>query len=137
MNLGYLFYLDLGYNQLGGRIPVDWVDGINAMSSLRILYMNNNQFTGYLPQYFPSIGNGRLETFAINDNQFTGSFEFLTNYTERDFMAVLEINNNQFTAISEDVCNLSIFAGGQMTSFQADCEICSCASLCSTDYCVI
>jgi hypothetical protein len=136
-NLGYLFYLDLGFNSLTGSIPSDWVTGINSMARLRLLYLNNNQLTGSMPQYFPSIGMERLETFAINDNQLTGSFEFLMNYTYNSFLTDLRIQRNSFTGISEDVCGLSIFTGGQMVNLEADCSACTCLNFCSPDLCTV
>lgn len=72
-----LFFLDLGRNQLIGTIPED----MERFVGLRHLHLDHNQFKGSLPETFPEIGNGQLETISINDNQFTGQipgkFEFI------------------------------------------------------------
>jgi hypothetical protein len=43
----------------------------------------------------------------------------------------VNVENNLLTEnVDKEICNLSIFNGGQMLELTADCEICGCCPLC-------
>lgn len=63
-----LVTLDLGRNQLVGT--VDAID--DRFPSLRMLFLDNNQFNGTISSTLINTGNGRLEALGLDNNQFTG-----------------------------------------------------------------
>jgi hypothetical protein len=134
VNWTQLFYLDLGYNKFTGTIPDEWVYGQSSLLNIRHLYLDHNKLDGTLPSMFPSMGRGRVEHIDISNNNFTGSYAFDTTYETKQFLAVLEIQNNSLSYIMDDVCKLSIFEGGELVRINADCNACSCKTLC--DKCI-
>lgn len=132
-NLRRLFYLDLGKNQLSGAVPDDWTEGRNTMDRLRLLYLDDNNLGGRLPNALGEIGKGRLHSLTINDNSFIGEMPLFSNYT--NFLNRLEIHNNGFTSMNRFQCAQIVFNGGEMVQLKADCEICNCLWFCGPGEC--
>lgn len=130
INWTQLYYLDLGLNRFTGTIPDDWVYGQGSFSKLRNLYLDHNNLEGDLPSMFPNLGAGRAELIDISNNNFTGGYSFETSYSETEFLFRLEIQNNSFSYISDKVCELSILEVGELVRINADCNACSCKTLC-------
>jgi Leucine rich repeat len=129
-NLANLFLLDLGQNQLSGRIPDDWV---TDMVDLSILYLNNNRLSGSFPANFGTIGNGRMWLVKVNDNLFTGVIPAGYNPRQMDFS---EWYNNDFSSMDPDLCRNIVFVGGEMIALRADCgATCPCEFFCGPDQC--
>jgi hypothetical protein len=135
LNLRQLWYFDVGYNNMEGPLPTDWWEGNNDMKRLRNLFVNNNRFTGTIPEAFTTMGNGRMSQVILHDNEFSGTFPGGWNPT--NFLSSIEIQNTNIQAIDKDVCNLIVFTGGELTILTADCSICTCdPTLCDPPRCV-
>jgi hypothetical protein len=129
LNLRDLFYLDLGYNDLSGTIPADWVE---TMYDLRTLYLNNNRLTGSLPEDFAEIGNNRLTLVVVNDNQLTGQIP--GGFAIR-VLDLTEFYNNDFSSMDMKLCENIVFEGGEMVAMRVDCDVCACKYFCGVDQC--
>jgi hypothetical protein len=132
-NLRYLYYLDLGKNQLSGLFPNDWTVGRSTMDRLRLLYLDDNKLIGSLPSNLGEIGKGRLNILSINDNAFTGAMPLFNNYT--NFLNRLEVHHNNFTSMDQFMCAQIVYNGGELVQMRADCDICPCTFFCGTDQC--
>jgi hypothetical protein len=133
LNLRFLYYLDLSDNEFSGRLPADWGVGNGAMVRIRHFHVDNNRFTGIIPATYPEMGNGRIEQFTVNDNSFVGTMP--GDWPLQNHMSSMELHNNFFTGLGRGVCDLIVFAGGEVVNFDADCEICSCRFFCGADQC--
>ena len=102
------------------------------MIKLRSLYLDFNRLSGSLPEDFGSIGQGRLNQMVLHDNQLTGN---VPGGWKGDFLDVIEIQNNNFTSIDDTVCGQIVWAGGELVSFRADCEACTCKYFCNEGEC--
>jgi hypothetical protein len=134
INWTQLFYLDLGFNKFTGVIPDEWVYGQSSLGNIRNFYVDHNKLEGDLPSMFPKLGKGRVELVDISNNNFTGGYSFSTNYEYTRFLMVLEMQNNSLSYISDDICKLSILEEGELSRLQADCNACSCQTLCDKCY---
>jgi hypothetical protein len=135
LNWRNLYYLDVGKNNMEGPLPTDWWEGVNDLKRIRQLYLNNNRFNGTIPEAFTAMGNGRMEQLVINDNDFEGTFP--GGWNPSRFLSTLEIQNTNFQAIDKDVCNMIVFTGGELTTLNADCSICTCGTLlCDPPRCI-
>lgn len=132
INWTQVIYLDLGHNKFSGTIPDIWVKGQGSFSKLRYFYIDHNKLGGDLPYYWPNLGQDRAELIDISNNNFTGAYSFAESYSQTEFLAVLEIQNNSFSYISNDICQLSVFQGGELVRINADCGACTCQTLCDT-----
>lgn len=133
-NLRNLYYMDLGFNQLTGSLPSDWWDGPNNLWSIRYMHVDHNRLSGTLPPEFVRLGNGRIAYLSMNDNRFTGTFP--GDWNPSNFLQGLFIQRNNFEAYAPRLCVLSVFSGGEMTSFYNDCRLCRCgAPFCRTTFC--
>jgi hypothetical protein len=131
-NLTQLYYLDLGRNELTGKVPDTTFT--NGMPSLKSLYLDYNGLTGQLPRKFPDCGSGELQQIVVNDNLFTG--EVSGKFRSQNYLATVEIQNNMFQRLDRTLCKQIIFAGGgQITTFHADCDICQCDYFCGVGQC--
>lgn len=87
--------LQLNDNQLTGSIPAE----IGSLTNLKTLNLSNNQLTGELPESIGSLTN--LTVLQVQNNQLIGqlpdSFDNLTNLTE------FTVTNNQLTVDSDTV----------------------------------
>ena len=73
-NMESIEFLSMEQNELTGTIPAG-LFGF-GLSGLRILYLNDNQLTGALPE---NVGSSpRLKDFWINDNQLTGTLPIIS-----------------------------------------------------------
>jgi hypothetical protein len=113
-------FLDVGRNQLTGRLPKDIGEDF---VELRHLYLDHNSFRGTLPSSYNKAGNGRLESLSLHHNQLTGVVS-----GERPMynkLVLLTLQENKFTGIDAENCNM-IIPKGEMPEFKADCDICQC-----------
>jgi len=133
LNWWNLFYLDLSSNRFTGTFPSDWTQGNARLYSCHHVLIDNNQFTGTLPNTLWNIGNGRMEQLMVQSNQFTGTIP--GNYTIRVMMQILEAQNNSFTAMSNNICEMIVWIAGEMVDMQVDCDICICPLMCSPEFC--
>lgn len=121
--LRHMYFLDLGRNRFRGQLPADL--GVDYVR-LRHLYLDNNQFTGTVPQSIINAGEGRLRSLSLNDNQFVGALP--GSHQSTQFLNVFEVQNNNFTSMDSNAntCNLWVFSGGELVEFNSDCAICGC-----------
>jgi hypothetical protein len=70
--LRQLFYLDLSNNLFEGSI--DHIDWAQMFPTLRVLYLEYNNFSGELPEGFPLMGGGLVKQVFLQGNAFTGEF---------------------------------------------------------------
>lgn len=70
MNLGKLFYFDIGRNNIGGTIPADV--GTNY-EDLKYLHIDHNQLSGSIPTSIPLTANGRMISLLANNNLLSGA----------------------------------------------------------------
>ena len=69
LNLGKLFYFDIGRNFISGSIP----DDIGTdYSKLKYLHIDHNRLTGSIPNSIPLMANGRMISLLANNNQLSG-----------------------------------------------------------------
>ncbi|KAG8378351.1 hypothetical protein BUALT_Bualt08G0128300 [Buddleja alternifolia] len=106
--------LDLRSNRLSGPIP----SYINNASKLTLLQMQNNSFSGYVPNF----GNLRLlQKLRIWGNNVTGDLRFLSSLTNCRYLQVLQISANPLNGV------LPTSIGNLSTSLQefhaAECNI--------------
>ena len=134
LNLRNLYYLDMSHNNFSGEVPIDWYEGGNTLYWIRHLYLNNNNLSGEIPATFPKIGAGRLMQLDVSYNNFSGIFP--GNWVPRTMLEALEIQGNNFSSLDEQLCNLIVFNGGEMTSLRSECVICICGPpFCRTPRC--
>lgn len=140
LNLRFLYYLDLSYNQFSGPLPTDWSEGDGTLIRMRHFHVDNNRFTGAIPATYPLMGDGRLEQFTANDNLLTGVVP--GGWPRGDHISSMEVQNNFFSSLGgagnnggTSVCDLIVFNGGEMINFDADCEVCSCNYFCGPNQC--
>ncbi|VAH71298.1 unnamed protein product [Triticum turgidum subsp. durum] len=116
--------LDVGYNQISGKIPFgishlvglnqldlsnnrftgSLPDDIGRLNLLQALYFENNLFTGYLPS---SLGNlTRLVILPATGNQFEGPLP--TSLGSLQEMTIADFSHNRFTGpLPKEIFNLS------------------------------
>ena len=133
LNLRKLDFLDLGRNFLTGTIPNDWVEGENAFVSLRILYLDYNNLGGSLPAQWTNLGTGRMKAMILSNNTFTG--EVPGDYQVTNTLFLYDFQHNDFTSINKDLCKMLIYEEGEVMSFRADCDVCSCNYFCGQGEC--
>lgn len=125
LRLRSLVFMDLGRNYLHGPLPSDLGE---TFVELRNLHLDHNSFFGSIPESYMSVGNGRLEELSLDHNQLTGFVP--DSHTIWNKMITYNLHNNTFEGIGKDTCKLSVFEGGEMVEFSADCDICDCWMLC-------
>lgn len=131
MALRSAFFFDLSFNKFSGTLPADM--GVD-FARLRNLYLDHNEFVGTIPESYANIGNDRLWNMYLSDNALTGGVP--TGWAKENiFLDTLTVQNNMLTAgIDKELCKYSIFDSGEMVELAADCEICSCETLCDKCY---
>ncbi|CAB9521446.1 receptor-like protein kinase [Seminavis robusta] len=127
LRLRSLYYLDISDNAFEGSIAgIDWPQMLPA---LRIMYLENNKFSGELPQDFPQVGGGNVKQLFLQGNNFTGSFP---SWGWSDYhLTNMNIAHNNFDEI-RDLCGLGVFESGELVELRADCNVCTCDTLCHT-----
>lgn len=131
MALRKAFFFDLSFNKFSGTLPADM--GVDFVR-LRNLYLDHNEFVGPIPESYAAIGDNQLWNLYLNDNALTGSVP--TGWAKGNiFLDTLSVQNNQLTVgIDKEFCKISIYDSGEMVEIGADCEICSCNTLCDNCY---
>lgn len=131
MNLRSAFYIDLSHNQFSGTLPADWGEDF---PEVRHVYLDHNQFDGVIPESYSHMGGDRLMDLTLDNNKLEGSVPSDWQ-TGNIFLDTFTVHNNSLTANMPDaLCKLSVLEGGEMVELGADCEICSCKTLCD-GYC--
>ena len=125
LRLRQLIFLDLGRNKLDGPLPSDLGE---TSVELRVLHMDHNAFAGTIPESYASVGNGRLWELSLDHNQLTGYVP--DGHTTWNNMLTYNLHNNSLSGLGKKTCKLSVFEGGEMVEFSADCNICDCWMLC-------
>ena len=70
LNLGNLFYFDIGRNNISGSIP----DDIGTdYGELKYLHIDHNRFTGSIPDTIPLMANGRMISLLADHNKLSGT----------------------------------------------------------------
>ena len=143
-NMESIEFLSTEFNGITGPIPPQ-LFSVN-LAALRILYVNNNELTGPVPENYGT--SPRLKDLWINDNQLTGTLpiiaegEFLflgkfsllltlKNVTVSDDSLLstlseeLLVQNNDLTGVvDESICLIrnNTIPGGNLGVFHADCQ---------------
>ncbi|UFH54711.1 hypothetical protein [Spirosoma sp. KNUC1025] len=122
--LSKLWVLNLGNNKLMGTIPAN----LGQLVNLRLLYLNDNQFTGTLPTSLSGLPElllldvdfnkltgsipselsalGKIKQLALSHNQFTGSIP--ASLGQLANLQVLYLDNNKLTgSIPNELSSLS------------------------------
>lgn len=123
--------MDLSFNKLTGTLPADIGSDFNR---LRHLYLDHNLFTGTIPESYAQAGGGRLYVLTLDNNQLTGG---VPTGWEKDnlFLDTLTVQGNQLTEpIDKTICKFSALDSGELVQIGAECEICSCKTLCDDCY---
>ena len=69
LNLGNIFYFDIGRNAIGGSIP----DDIGTdFGELKYLHIDHNRLTSSIPDTIPHMANGRMISLLADHNQLSG-----------------------------------------------------------------
>ena len=50
------------------------------------------------------------------------------------FLVQFTAQNNDFSSMTEDICDLGVFSGGELVEFKIACDICLCDSF-MCDFC--
>jgi len=115
---------DFGRNDFTGTLPEDF----GLWAEVRALYMDHNKFTGTVPSTFPGMGNGRLEALTLNHNLLTGYVP--DDWVLKNKLLQITLQENAFSGVGYDTCKQSVFNGGEMVEYKADCDICYCDPFC-------
>merc|ERR1711907_504194 len=97
---GYFFrypdmvYWDVGFNKFEGTIPQDIPE---QMPNLRVMFGENNQFSGTLPD---NLGTLDLKNVHLDDNNFTGTIPSTLGNPPN--LETLLLHGNQFTGTIPD-----------------------------------
>jgi Leucine-rich repeat (LRR) protein len=91
-NLNNLWVLNLSSNKLTGRIPNE-ITKIICVSTLRELYLQNNQLTGIIPQFLGDLKE--LTTIDLSSNQLTGPIP--PRLDSLPLLDSLQLNSNRLT----------------------------------------
>lgn len=131
MRLSEMFYMDLSFNKLTGTLPADIGENFNRIKQL---LLDHNQFTGTIPDTYAQAGGGRLYVLTLDNNQLTGGAPI---GWEKDnlFLDTLTLQGNKLTEpIDWEICGFSAQENGELVQLGAECEICSCNTLCDKCY---
>jgi hypothetical protein len=131
MALPYAYYVDLSFNKFSGTLPQDIGEDFVR---LRHLYLDHNEFTGPIPESYALAGDSRIIDLFLSDNMLTGGVPSGWVDGNVELNAVTVQNNYLTEAIGMNLCKLSVIEGGEMVELSADCEICSCKTLCDQCY---
>merc|ERR1711877_30337 len=120
---GYFFrypdmvYWDVGFNKFEGTIPQDIPE---QMPNLRVMFGENNQFSGTLPD---NLGTLDLKNVHLDDNNFTGTIpdSLATPKKLRD--ASFHYNSLE-GQVSQNICE-NMYQG-VLQSISVDCETATC-----------
>ena len=123
--------IDLSFNKIGGTIPYSMLDRHHA---LRHLYLDHNSLVGSIPENLGTVGNGRLRDAFMNDNMLTGAIP--DTFVSLTGLFNMNMQHNQFTEpLAWGLCQMSVFAEGELAELAVDCDICSCkGTLCDQCY---
>jgi Leucine-rich repeat (LRR) protein len=97
---GYFFrypdmvYWDVGFNKFEGTLPQDIPE---QMPDLRVMFGENNQFSGTLPD---NLGTLDLKNVHLDDNNFTGTIPSTLGNPPN--LETLLLHGNQFTGTIPD-----------------------------------
>jgi hypothetical protein len=120
--LPFLYYFDVGYNQLTGILPENLA---SESFNLRHLHLDHNFLVGELPEFYIYGGSEKLLTLTLDHNELTG--EVPTGGA--DTLLEYNLQKNNFTEVlDKNTCKLDLFLqkGGSVIEFDADCDICIC-----------
>lgn len=105
--------LQLSYNLLTGTFPAC----LNHLNNLKTLDLSYNKFSGYLGGSLNASFQGQLQTLVLNDNVFTGSLP--ESYLQTANLQMLALDNNCFRGtICSSLCsnvNLEILTLGSLS----------------------
>lgn len=97
-------------------------------SSVRSLYLSNNQLRGTIPENFARIGKGWLKQFYADGNKLRGRFP--SGWDPIWYLTNIDVRDNQLTRIPSSVCSMNVFNRAEMVELRANCDICDCGRLC-------
>eukprot|EP00536_Pseudo-nitzschia_multiseries_P004287 jgi/Psemu1/187725/e_gw1.70.25.1 len=120
MRLRAVIYFDVGRNQLTGTLPDDLGEKFVAA---RHLYFDHNDFRGTVPASYNTVGNGRLESFAIDNNRLTGTLP--GNRDLYNKLVQFTLQGNRFERIDSGNCRMEV-PQGEMVEFRCVYCICVC-----------
>jgi len=110
--------LSLADNSLVENIP-----SLNALSSIREVYLDNNLFTGQIPMNFlSSAPKDQVMILDLSNNKLEGTFGAAR---MKDFFSVnLDISGNQFTSIDSTLCQKTEWMSGAVGDYGCDAILC-------------
>ena len=144
-NMESIEFLSTEFNGITGPIPPQ-LFSVN-LAAMRILYLNNNELTGPVPENYGT--SPRLKDLWLNDNQLTGTlpiiaegeFLFLGKFSQLfqvrrmllhlidSFLSTLSeellVQNNDLTGVvDESICLIrnNTIPGGNLGVFHSDCQ---------------
>ncbi|KAL9260711.1 Serine/threonine-protein kinase BRI1-like 2-like protein [Drosera capensis] len=110
-----LEYLDISYNQLGGRIPDEFGD----MVALQILDISHNQFDGEIPSALGKLKN--LGVFDASHNRLQGKIP--DSFSNLSFLVQIDLSDNELTGPIPSMGQLSTLPASQYANNPGLCGI--------------
>ena len=83
----FLTSLHVGFNGIGGTFPEE----ILQLKNIRTLSMNNNGFTGPIPDFS---GLEFLRTLRLNDNKFSGP---VPTFDNMEILSIIDLSSNELS----------------------------------------